>query len=157
MAASIKQKNPGWLEKLIKRRKDAVGKQVAIGFPRGTEAVSNQYPDGTAVLLVAFWNNFGTKFTPRRDFMTSGSQSALEETRDIAQGGIRDINAGKAKAEDVLKKMGVVGASQIQLAIRDLRDPPNKPETIEAKQSSNPLIDTAFMLQSVTWALRGRD
>lgn len=151
---TIKQKNPGWLAKVLKSQKKMTESRVAIGFPKGTEAVSNQYPDGTAVLDVAFWNNFGTRRTPRRDFMTAGLKEAIEKTAPIAKASIKNINAGKISANKVLDRMGLVGASQIQLAIRNLREPPNAQSTIDAKRSSNPLVDTGFMIQSVTHSVR---
>lgn len=152
--AITKRKNPGWLAKVLKRQKAMTDNKVAIGFPKGTEAVSNQYPDGEAVLNVAFWNNFGTRKSPRRDFMTPGAKEAIKKALPIAKASMDNINAGKIKASLVLDRMGLIGASQIQLAIRNLREPPNKPSTIEAKRSSNPLVDTGLMAQSVTHVVR---
>ena len=53
-----------------------------------------------------------------------------------------------------LERIGAVVAGAIQQSIRDLRDPPNAPATIERKGSSNPLIDTGFMRLSVSWRVQ---
>ena len=154
MTAKVKQTNPGWLEKVLKRHKDMVGKQVAVGFPKQTDAASAQYPDGTPVLDVAAYNNFGTSRIPRRDFMTEGAKKANEKTRPMAKKAMKKINSGTIDAETLLNQMGAVGAAQIQLAIRNLNSPPNSPITVKMKGSSNPLVDTGLLIQTTTWNVR---
>ena len=154
MSAKVKQKNPKWLEKLLKRHKAMEGKVVAVGFPRGSEAAGLAYPDGTPLLNVAAWNNFGTSRIPRRDFMTVGAKAMNEKTQPIAKKFVKDINSGKIDPDVVLSQMGVVAAGALQLTIRDLKEPPNAPITIRMKGSSNPLVDTGLLVQSVTFAVR---
>ena len=154
MVASVKRKNPKWLESVLKKQKKLTGKVVAIGFPKGTDAVGLSYPDGTALLNVAAWNNFGTSRIPRRDFMSAGSKLMHEKTAPIAKRFMKGINSGKIDADTVLRQMGVVAAGQLQIAIKDLTDPPNSPITISMKGSSNPLVDTGLLVGSVTWVIR---
>ena len=47
--------------------------------------------------------------------------------------------------------VGAYAADVIQQRIVDLKEPPNSPITIALKGSSNPLVDTGHMRQSVTW------
>lgn len=151
---TVKQKNPKWFEKVLKRHKALGGKVVAVGFPKGTEATGLAYPDGTPLLNVAVWNNFGTSNIPRRDFMTKGTQNMNEKASPIAKRFMKDINSGKIEADAVLEQMGVAATGALQLTIRDLKDPPNAPITVRMKGSSNPLVDTGLLVGSVTFAVR---
>lgn len=153
MAATIKQKNPGWLDRLKKRRKSS--KIVAVGFPAG-EAGGLRYPDGTAVIDVATYNNFGTDKIPRRDFMTPGGQKANEATAGLRKDIVKRVDAGQGDIDQDWDKIGAVGAAQIQLTIRDLKDPPNAPSTIAQKGEDKPLQDNGLLIQSVTFEVRGK-
>jgi hypothetical protein len=44
-----------------------------------------------------------------------------------------------------------VAQNDVRKAIRDLDSPPNAESTIKAKGSSNPLIDTGQMINSIRW------
>lgn len=151
---AVKQKNPKWLEKVLARHKKLSGKVVAVGFPRGTDSVGLAYPDGTPLLNVAVWNNFGTSRIPRRDYMSAGSKLMNEKAGAIAKHFMQAVNSGKIEAEEVLGKMGVAATGQLQLAIRDLKSPPNSPITVSLKGSANPLVDTSLLVGSVTWIVR---
>ena len=159
MSVTVKQKNKGWLEALIKRRKS--GKVVAVGFP-ADKVGGLKYPDGKdgedgqSVLKVAGYNNFGTEHIPRRDFMTPGGANAIEKTKDIRKKIVQKVDKGSATIDSSIEEMGSVAVAQIQNAIRDLKDPPNDPKTIKQKQSSNPLIDTPLMILSVTYEVRDK-
>jgi hypothetical protein len=151
---AVKRKNPKWAKKLLEKHKKISGKVVAVGFPKGTNAVGVRYPDGTPLLNVAVWNNYGTSRIPRRDFMSAGIVSITEKTNPIAKRFAADINSGKIKADTVLEQMGVVAAGALQLTIRDLKDPPNAPSTIRIKKSANPLVDTGLLIGAVTYIVR---
>lgn len=151
---TVKQKNPKWLEAVLKQRKKLTNKVVAVGFPKGTDSAGLSYPDGTALLNVAAWNNFGTRHIPRRDFMSAGSKLMNAKTAPIAKRFMKDINSGKINPSTVLDNMGIVAAGQLQLAIRDLTDPPNAPSTIARKGSANPLVDSGLLVGAVTWVTR---
>ena len=55
----------------------------------------------------------------------------------------------------IAEKIGLLVQGIIQRQIVLLRDPPNAQSTIDAKGSSNPLINLGFMRQSVTWRILG--
>lgn len=156
MSVTILQKNPGWLKDLQKRYKSR--KQLAIGYPIGTKGTSTNYPDGTSVLLVAAANNFGapSRGIPARDFMDKGAVSALEKTGPIAEALIPALNAGKITMDQVLAKLGPVAVAAFQQAIIDFDEPPNAPSTIAAKGSSNPLVDTGLLNQTLTHIVRNK-
>jgi len=154
MVATVKQRNPNYISKLLKRYKS--NKAVAIGFPVGTESAGLTYPDGVLLFDVAVANNFGTEGHPRRDFMTPGGELAVENTKSIAKAGMKGVNAGTASLDSVLETMGLEGASAIKQAIVDLREPANSAATIEAKGSSNPLVDSGLLSGSTMHSVRDK-
>ena len=188
---AVKQKNPNWMNEVRKNRRSLLRKKVAIGWPKGTDAVSITYPNGTPVLSVAVWNQFGatarhpggTRYViggdgksrfvrndfvgpvsgitgpheiniPPRDFMRPGGRNASEKAGAILRKHNKDVNAGKVDGTSLLEQAAAVGVAELQKAITDLSDPPNAPSTVARKKSSNPLVNTRAMTQSITWAIR---
>lgn len=103
---------------------------------------------------VALWQEFGTYtkdgsvWVPERSFI----RSTFDENRFR----LRQLQIGLAKkiglTMDIETALAILGqwmkALQIK-KINDLRTPPNDPVTIKRKGSSNPLIATAQMKQSI--------
>ncbi len=156
MSVTIKQKNPNAIADVLKRYRN--NKQLAVGYPIGTDGVSTKYPDGTPVLLVAAANNFGapSRGIPARDFMDQGGVRALEKTGPIAAELVKQLNAGDITIDQLLETLGPVAVAEFQQTIIDISDPPNAPSTVEEKKSSNPLVDTGLMNQSLTHIVRNK-
>lgn len=153
MSVTVKQKNPGALMKVYERMGRAGKKQIAVGFPKGQ---AQAYPDGTGVAQVAAQHVYGLG-VPQRDFMALARQGIIESTTPILQAIAKAESSGEGKGAEALREAaGMAAVSKIKEAIIDLSDPPNAPSTIEAKGSSNPLIDTGHMKDSVTYVVRGK-
>lgn len=95
-----KQKNPGWLDKLLKRY--AEESVLALGFPVGTNGVSARYPEGASVLMVAMVNNFGASINhpggTRYNFDKSGkavfvSNSFVGPTQGVTKAHVINVPA----------------------------------------------------------------
>lgn len=56
-----RQKNPGWLARLVKRYEEQ--EALALGWPAASTAAGLRYPDGTSVLMVAAVNQFGANIS----------------------------------------------------------------------------------------------
>ena len=119
---------------------------VDVGFFKGTHT----YPNGKDVTEVARDNDKGTKRIPERPFMIPAGNKAANKTINITVGSI----AGGMDEQQALSKAGELFVGFIQKEITNLKEPPNAPYTILKKGSSNPLIDTGTMRQSVKWKLR---
>lgn len=127
-----------------------VGKVDASALDVGFFATAT-YPDdeATPVAEVAATHEFGSPVEriPERPFFRQAVRK-LERTipaflaQRAAQSG---FNLTRRDAELV----GQLAVAEVQQSIIDLRDPPNSPQTIERKGSSNPLIDTGVMVGSV--------
>jgi len=129
---------------------------VAVGFPRGKTP--------GLVISKAIWNEFGTRGgasgggwggpIPERPFLRNAMRDNQRKYARFSASKARDLVEGKITLEGVLKQLGVLAQGDVQHEITALREPPNSPVTIAAKGSSNPLIDTGEMRQSVTWQIR---
>lgn len=150
----IRRKNPGWLESLFKRY--GAEAELAVGYPASTEAVGIRYPDGTPLVLVAAVNTFGSasRGIPARPFMREGGPAAIKATEPVAAVMVRAVNRGKASKEDALTEMGPFAQAAFQTTITDGAWEPNSPVTVQLKGSSQPLIDTGLMRNSLTWIVR---
>lgn len=133
--------------------------QVRVGFP-ATELGSVRYPDGTPVISVAFWNEFGTEkkgkeHIPERAFL----RKTLIENRSAYRRKLRRIAVNAIKGrQDLLKgsrNLGFEAVDDVQSMIESLKSPRNADSTLAAKKpKANPLVNTGFMRSSVTFELR---
>lgn len=134
-------------EKLAKVLRNA-GKGGIRSIDVGVFA-SAKYPDGTPVAAVAAWNEFGTSTIPERPAIRNAN---IENEDNL----VRLIKKTVDPEKMVITKRigGLIGANHqgaTQQSIVKLRDPANAPATIKAKKSSNPLIDTGFYKNSITF------
>lgn len=153
MGVKIKQKNPGAIQAILERYKNGV--DIAVGLPAGTEGAGASYSDGTSLLDVAIDNEFGIG-VPERSFLRAGIRKNIDEINDLACGLIKKVNDGKIDLESAGELIGIKAASGVAQYIIELDDPPNSPATIKYKESSNPLVDTGLLNQSITHEVRGR-
>lgn len=97
-------------------------------------------------------HEYGTETIPERSWM----RSTDSENRREYQGWVDAVYVKAMKGSiSLLSELTAVGeriASDFRRKITSLRTPPNAPSTVARKGSSNPLIDTGAMRQSV----RGR-
>jgi len=109
---------------------------------------SAKYPDGTYVAEVAVKNEFGHG-VPERPALRVANKENEKNLLTIIK---NSIDPEKMIITDRIG--GLIGASHqgaIQQSITKLRSPANSPETIEAKKSSNPLIDTGLYRNSISF------
>ena len=142
------------LRRFLKSAKRAqfTSRSVQVGF-----FSTAKYPDGTQVASVAAWQEFGTELRgrehiPERPFFRQAIKGAEEPILEVMKASIDP----KTMVLDS-KTAGLVGETmkgRVQESIVKLDDPPNALSTIDAKGSSNPLVDTGVLRNSVTWAVK---
>lgn len=122
----------------------------------GLPANSNAYPDGTSVILVGATHEFGSESRqiPERSFL----RSTIHENRRVYKLFIRALSKklikGEITADKALGLLGLKVSSDVKQKIVSLKSPPNAESTIKAKKSSNPLVDTAHLVQSITYEVK---
>lgn len=86
---------------------------------------------------------------PARPWLNPGVASGNAEYLTIIE---KTLSDGGTMTQ-ALNKVGVVAVGKVQKYMTDLRTPPNAPSTIKKKGSSNPLIDSGALRQSVTYKI----
>jgi phage gpG-like protein len=86
---------------------------------------------------------------PARPWLNPGVMSGNVEYLNIIERALKD---GKT-LDYALNQVGVVAVGMVQKYMTDLRSPANAPSTIKKKGSSNPLIDSGALRQSVTYKI----
>ena len=99
---------------------------------------------------VATFNEFGTTNAPARPFMRPAVAKNKNKIADMQESGYSRVIQQKSTVGRELSAIGSVMQGEIQKMITDVKSPANASSTIKAKGSSNPLIDTGAMRQSVT-------
>jgi phage gpG-like protein len=125
-------------------------KDIKVGVLSGTGEHSNS-DNGQTLAEIAFWNEFGTKEIPARPFL----RVTIRENRHLLKRLIARlydlIIQNKITTDAAQKVLGAKVAALVQKKITQLRDPPNTPHTIDRKGSSNPLVDTGELKNSISW------
>ena len=154
----ITQDNSGSeaLEKLADQIKKS---KLEVGFFE-----SAIYPDGTPVAYVAAIQEFGYPAgnIPSRPFFRNAI-SKNDGWKQLATKAMNAVVEGRMELNQALNQMGLKMAADVKDSITDGSYEALKQSTLDARQSrkrtqgvaSKPLIDTAQMLQSVTYAVNG--
>lgn len=110
---------------------------------------SAKYPDGTPVAAVAAWNEFGTATIPERPAIRIANKENEKTLLNLIKKTV------DPETMVITPRIGgLIGANHqgaTQQSIVKLSDPANAPRTIKAKKSSNPLVDTGFYKNSITF------
>lgn len=112
--------------------------------------------DGVPLLLIASANEFGTSdgHVPERSYI----RSTVDERRATYLATLSKIVGdevdGKQLAVKGLDRLGVRAVADVQRKITSLKEPPNTAGTIRKKGSSNPLIDTGRLRQSIAYEVK---
>ena len=134
------------LQATLAKAEQSRRKSVKVGF-----FSTAKYQDGTLVAGVAAGNEFGIQEQgiPERPFFRQSIAIMNDELPDVVK---RFIDPTAMELDNRgANIVGAYAADVIQQRIVDLKEPPNSPITIALKGSSNPLVDTGHMRQSVTW------
>jgi len=139
------------VERIKKIAEESKGSYVSVGVHED----AGQYEDGTSVVDVALWNEFGTENMPSRSFVRSAIDDNAEKIgrwREEMLG--KMINEGWS-LEKVLTAMGFRIQVLVQNKIKSNIPPPNAESTLAAKAKdgvgSNTLIWSGLMLRSVAF------
>lgn len=134
-------------EKALRELECLVG-EIQWGLPDLSEV--DDYPDGTDIRDVAFWNEFGTGRIPARGYF---KRSALSRKRDLRRDS-RDvayaIARGRLTCDKGLDLIGQQAAATLKKDLTDFKDPGNADLTIALKGFDNPMIETGHMRSEIT-------
>ena len=88
---------------------------------------------------------------PERSFLRTGHDENVDRVLTQTGRALGQVIAGKMDVDTMLDLYGQQMATAIKTYMRDLSRPANHPYTVEQKGSSNPLIDTGALIESIIW------
>lgn len=161
MVANVSQRVSPDIEKLLKGLPKLKKAYVTVGFHSDSE----DYPDGTSVVLVAACNEFGTSFNPwahdqkgnpSRSFLRATVDQHMTEINQWREQVVKDVIAG-ASVEKAMEKLAFNVKTLVENKIKSNVPPENTPTTKEMKQKSGSnnagrtLMDTEHMLRQLSY------
>lgn len=143
---SVTDTDKGW-KAIVRELKSLGGSSLTIGV----QGNAGSHPSGLNMADVASFNEFGTSTAPARSFLRSTFDDADYYRDDLTRLARR---VGKQlSARRALTILGFKITSDVKQKIVELKTPPNAPSTIAEKGSSNPLIDTGRLRQSIDFEI----
>ena len=91
---------------------------------------------------------------PERSFIRSGHDTYADEVMQKASKLLGQVVSGKMSSDQLLNFVGLSLSTKIKKYARDLSSPPNSSMTVNEKGSSNPLVDTGNMIESITFEVK---
>lgn len=135
-------------KKLVDRLKKIGKAEVTVGIHADEGGAG--YPNGTTVLDVGIFNEFGTSRIPPRSFIRAWFDEAQEEGHRKLKELVAKVPQGES-VDKALEKFGLWAVGQVQARIASNIPPPNAPSTVAKKGSSTTLIDTGQLRSSITY------
>ena len=116
---------------------------VKVGLPKG----SNDYPDGTSVIMVGAVHEFGSprRNVPQRSYLRSTVQEKRRPYRRLFAKLAKKIIRGEITKEQALEIIGLQVQTDVRQKITDLKEPPL------VYREGNPLVDTGHLRQSIIY------
>jgi hypothetical protein len=159
MPAKVEVIDLGW-NRIKKEIALMDGSYTKIGFPENgivkqtskSSKKKDHITEMSDMVTIASVHEFGApnRNIPERSFLRSTYDENIAKIKDIQEKELNKIIAGRTTVNMSLSKLGEWFTAKVKRKIRDIKTPPNKPATIKRKGSSNPLIDTGQMIQTVT-------
>ena len=148
----------GW-NRIVAELKKAANSFTKVGLPQegelkgGTRTGSGREPlvEFSQLVTVGAVHEFGapSRNIPERPFLRTSFDESKGQINLMIEKEYDRILRGSADVAQSLGRVGVFLKGKIQKKIVDIKSPPNAPKTIERKGSSNPLIDTGQLRQSI--------
>lgn len=156
------------LRRFLQRFKEARGARVKVGVTESVGSEPKQQLPGAAsgkervtVLLVAWWNEFGTHRTtkdgrrvrhvPARSFMRTTSDEQRGRIFALKKRLIKKMMDGGMSVRQALIILGEFLQEKIRQKITRIRKPENAQSTKDKKGFDNPLIATGQLRRSIRY------
>ena len=88
---------------------------------------------------------------PERSFLRTGFDDNHDRVIMQTERALVQVLSGKMSIDDMLDLYGQQMSTAIKKRIRDINSPALHPFTISRKGSSNPLVDSGNLVESITW------
>lgn len=142
-------------QRMAEAMEELADKDLLVGLPQ-EEASGVVYGDGTTVLQVGIWHEFGFGDLPQRSFLRASFITKDDEVKDAIEKQWRRVVDG-ADVEQALGILGVIGVNIVKGAFTSGgygEWPDIEEATRKRKGSSQVLINTGLLRNSNTWVIR---
>lgn len=118
---------------------------VKVGLPKG----SNDYPDGTSVIMVGAVQEFGSpsRGVPERSYLRSTLIVGKRSYKSLFKKLAKKIAKGEITKKQAMETLGMQLQGDVQQRITEGIEPPLK------HREGTPLIDTGHLRQSITYVV----
>lgn len=145
--------------KVTQRVIDKKWKKIVKNFPAfdksilkvGIQNDAGENSNGQSIAEYAARNEYGSRQIPERSFIRSTIDEKRSQIFKLIENQFDQTLQLKESPQRALETIGIYTEKEIKRKITSLRQPFNSPVTIERKGSSNPLIDTGLMRQSIRY------
>ena len=145
--------------KVSQRVIDRKWKKIVKNFPKfdntvlkvGIQKDAGENFAGESIAEYAAKNEYGSRRIPERSFIRSTIDQKRPQIFKLIANEFDKTLKLRISPERALKVVGTYVETEIKKKITALRSPPNSPVTIKRKGSSNPLIDSGLMRQSIRY------
>lgn len=147
------KRDPKYKGKLEEIQQNVRNGGVEVGVLTGVGEHPNA--DGATVAEVAVWNEFGVKSRgiPARPFLRATMRLNKIRYRLIIRKLTKRMLRMEIDSKRAAKILGLAAQSDVQTTLKRISRPKNSERTIALKGSANPLIDTGFLRQSISFAV----
>lgn len=91
---------------------------------------------------------------PERSFLRAGFDEYADGVVELYENALGDTLGGIMPTKLFLQGIGLELATKIKTYARELSSPPDSAMTAERKGSSNPLVDTGTMIESISYEVK---
>jgi len=149
----VRNIDPKKWQQLADRLNEWAGKNVMVGIP-AAENARNDGPIGSAGILAV--HEFGSpeRGIPERSVVRRSIHDNQAKYVVLNKQSLRKVLRGEMTIEAAINLLGTIAAGDVKLTIRHADLAPLKKATEKRKGSSQPLIDSAQMIQSITHEVR---
>lgn len=131
--------------------KELQGSEIKLGI-LGSGAGGGKHKKSDATVLdIAIWNEFGTRKMPERSFIRASYDSNRSDYESKGEKLLEQVIGMTVSPSVLYDTLGLYMVGQTQKYLTNLSSPPNDPFTIKMKGSSNPLIDSGQMRDSIEY------
>lgn len=144
-------------EKYLANMEKAKQSAVKVGLPL-EKVGSKVYGPGISIITVGAWHEYGFGNNPVRSFLRVPFAKKSKELNNFIADQFHKVFFDGVDVDKALNLIGVKATNISKDAFQTSgwgEWAPNTPQTIQAKGSSKPLIDTGTLRNSITWQVTG--
>lgn len=134
------------LKAIFAADREIAGRGVKVGI----QADAGSDAEGTDILDIAIYNEFGTATIPARPFIRGSHDKHKREAERIMAHLAGKLGSGASVAE-VLNTLGQWYETKVKAHANSGAFVPNAPATVARKGSSKPLVDTGTMIGAIRY------